>query len=200
MLYSFEMGTVNIDRNTKETRISLSLKIDGTGEKEISTSVPFLDHMLSQLAHHGYFDIKIKAEGDTHIDFHHTVEDCGIALGQAFAKALGDKKGRARFGNASVPLNEALATVAVDCSGRPFFVFIGDMPKGKIGEFDVELIEEFLQAFANSAGLTLHVKVGHGTNLHHIAEAIFKSLARALDNATKPEPRATGVPSTKGVL
>lgn len=194
------METVSIERNTKETRISLSLKIDGSGAMDISTSVPFLDHMLSQLSHHGHFDIKIKAEGDTHIDFHHTVEDCGIALGQAFSKALGDKKGRARFGDASVPLNEALATVAVDFSGRPFFVFSGTMPKGKIGDFDVELIEEFLQAFANSAGLTLHVKVEHGSNLHHIAEAIFKALARALDAATRPEPRSQGVPSTKGVL
>jgi imidazoleglycerol-phosphate dehydratase len=194
------METVNIERNTKETRISLSLKIDGSGTMDISTSVPFLDHMLSQLSHHGHFDIKIKAQGDTHIDFHHTVEDCGIAIGQAFSKALGDKKGRARFGDASVPLNEALATVAVDFSGRPFFVFSGNMPKGKIGDFDVELIEEFLQAFANSAGLTLHVKVEHGSNLHHIAEAIFKALARALDSATRPEPRSQGVPSTKGVL
>jgi imidazoleglycerol-phosphate dehydratase len=194
------METVVIDRNTKETRITLSLKIDGSGEKDIATSVPFLDHMISQLAQHGFFDIKIKAEGDTHIDFHHTVEDCGITLGQAFAKALGDKKGRARFGNASVPLNEALASVAVDFSGRPFFVFTGSLPKGKIGDFDVELIEEFLQAFANSAGMTLHVKMEHGSNLHHIGEAIFKALARALDAATKPEPRSHGVPSTKGVL
>lgn len=194
------METVSVNRNTKETRISLSLKINGSGEREVSTSVPFLDHMISQLAQHGFFDIRIKAEGDTQIDFHHTVEDCGIALGQAFSKALGDKKGITRFGHASVPLNEALATVAVDISGRPCFVFVGELPKAKIGDFDAELVEEFLQAFSNSAGLTLHVKVERGSNLHHIAEAIFKSLARALDAATKPEPRSSGVPSTKGVL
>ncbi|MBI3793262.1 MAG: imidazoleglycerol-phosphate dehydratase HisB [Nitrospinae bacterium] len=194
------METVSIERNTKETRISLSLKIDGVGESSIDTSVPFLDHMINQISQHGFFDVKIKAVGDTAIDFHHTVEDCGIALGQAFKAALGDKKGLARFGHASIPLNEALASVSVDCSGRPFFVFKGDIPKGKIGDFDAELIEEFLQAFANSAGLTLHVKVEHGTNLHHIAEAVFKSLARALDAATRREPRSVGVPSTKGVL
>ncbi|MBI3581795.1 MAG: imidazoleglycerol-phosphate dehydratase HisB [Nitrospinae bacterium] len=194
------METVSINRNTKETRISLSLKIDGSGEREVSTSVPFLDHMISQLAQHGFFDIRIKAEGDTQIDFHHTVEDCGIALGQAFSKALGDKKGITRFGHASVPLNEALASVAVDISGRPCFVFVGELPKAKIGDFDAELVEEFLQAFSNSAGLTLHVEVERGSNLHHIAESIFKSLARALDAATKQEPRSSGVPSTKGVL
>ncbi len=194
------MATVNIERKTLETQINLSLKLDGTGVRDISTDVPFLDHMLNQVAHHGFFDINLKATGDTHIDAHHTVEDCGIALGQAFTKALGDKKGIVRYGHAVVPLNEALASVTVDFSGRPFFVLHGERPKGKIGDFDVELVEEFLQAFANNAGITLHVRIEYGSNLHHIAEAVFKSLARALDTATKPEPRSSGVPSTKGTL
>ncbi|MBI5178736.1 MAG: imidazoleglycerol-phosphate dehydratase HisB [Nitrospinae bacterium] len=194
------MATVSIDRKTSETQIAVSLALDGSGKKEISTSIPFLDHMLNQIAQHGYFDITIKATGDTHIDFHHTVEDCGITLGQAFAKAVGDKKGIVRFGHAVVPLNEALAAVTVDFSGRPFFVLTGGSPKGKIGDFDAELVEEFLQAFANNAGITLHVKIEYGSNMHHIVEAVFKSLARALDMATKAEPRASGVPSTKGVL
>jgi len=194
------MATITIERKTLETQISVSLNVDGTGIREISTTVPFLDHMINQLAQHGFFDITLKAAGDTHIDYHHTVEDCGITLGQAFAKALGDKKGIVRFGHAVVPLNEALASVTVDFSGRPFFVFGGGLPKGKIGDFDVELVEEFLQAFANNAGITLHVKIEYGANLHHIVEAVFKSLARALDMATKPEPRSSGIPSTKGML
>ncbi|MEE8483922.1 MAG: imidazoleglycerol-phosphate dehydratase HisB [Nitrospinota bacterium] len=194
------MSTVSIERKTKETSINLKLNVNGSGIHEINTSVAFLDHMLSQLAHHGYFDVNLKATGDTQIDFHHTVEDCGIALGQAFAKALGDKKGITRFGHAVVPMNEALASATVDFSGRPFFVMHGELPKGKTGDFDTELVEEFLQAFANNAGLTLHIGIEQGSNLHHIAEAVFKALARALDAATRPEPRADGVPSTKGTL
>ena len=194
------MGSATIDRKTKETEITASLVIDGKGESNISTTIPFFDHMLSQLAHHGFFDINLKAIGDTDVDFHHTVEDCGITLGQAFSKALGDKGKIKRFGHAVVPLNEALSSVTVDFSGRPFMVFKGDGLKGKIGEFDAELIEEFLHAFSNNAGLTLHVKVEYGTNLHHMAETVFKALAKALDMATVHEPRATGVISTKGSL
>ena len=194
------MSDATVDRKTKETKVYVELTLSGSGEREIDTSIPFLDHMLNQLAQHGYFDITLKASGDTEVDFHHTVEDCGIALGKAFADAVGEKKGIVRFGHASVPLNEALTTVIVDFSGRPFFVFTGELPKGKIGEFDAELIEEFLHAFANNAGITLHVRIEYGTNLHHIAETVFKSLARALDAATRPEPRSKGVPSTKGTL
>ncbi len=197
------MSDATVERKTKETKVSVELTLDGTGERDINTSIPFFDHMLNQLAQHGYFDISLRASGDTEVDFHHTVEDCGIALGRAFADAVGDKKGIVRFGHAAVPLNEALSTVTVDFSGRPFFVFNGDLPKGKTGDFDVELIEEFLSAFANNAGITLHVRIEYGNNLHHIAETVFKSLARALDAATRPEPRlgaGQGVPSTKGTL
>ncbi len=195
------MGNARLHRKTNETDVSLDLTINGTGKRQIDTGIPFLDHMLAQIAQHGFFDLTIKAAGDTQIDFHHTVEDTGITLGQAFAQALGDKKGIRRYGHAVIPLNEALASVTVDFSGRPFFVFNGALPKGKVGDFDVELVEEFLQAFANNAGITLHVKVEYGSNLHHIAESIFKALARALDAATQPESRSAGAPpSTKGAL
>ncbi len=195
------MGKATVERKTKETEISVSLVINGTGKSEIETSIPFFDHMLNQISVHGFFDIELKADGDTEVDFHHTVEDCGIALGQAFAKALGEKKGIKRYGNAVIPLNEALSSVTVDFSGRPFLVFNSHSLKGKIGEFDAELIEEFFHAFSNNAGITLHVNVLYGSNLHHIAETIFKALARALDIATMPETRAVGVPvSTKGSL
>jgi len=194
------MGNAVIKRKTKETDISLELSVDGSGKADISTGIPFFDHMLNQLSTHGFFDITLNAKGDTEVDFHHTVEDCGIVLGQAFTKALGEKKGIVRFGNATVPLNEALSSVTVDFSGRPFLVFKGDSLKGKIGDFDAELIEEFLHAFSNNAMLTLHVRVEYGTNLHHIAETVFKGLAKALDSATRPEPRSKGVVSTKGTL
>lgn len=194
------MSDATVERKTKETKVSIELTIDGSGKHDINTTIPFFDHMLNQLAQHGYFDITLSASGDTEVDFHHTVEDCGIALGQAFAEAVGDKKGIVRFGHAVVPLNEALTSVTVDFSGRPFFVFNGDLPKAKIGEFDAELIGEFLGAFANNAGITLHVSIEYGNNLHHIAETVFKSLARALDAATRREPRSAGVPSTKGTL
>jgi len=194
------MGSASIERKTKETDITASLKIDGSGKADISTTIPFFDHMLNQLAHHGFFDIELKATGDTEVDFHHTVEDCGITLGQAFTKALGEKREIKRFGHAVVPLNEALSSVTVDFSGRPFMVFKGNGLKGKIGDFDAELIEEFLHAFSNNAGLTLHVQVEYGTNLHHMAETVFKALAKALDIATSREPRAKGVISTKGSL
>ena len=194
------MSRVTIERNTKETEISAGLVIDGTGKANISTGIPFFDHMINQLAHHGFFDIDLKAVGDIEVDFHHTVEDCGIALGQAFAKGVGEKKQIKRFGNGVVPLNESLSSVTVDFSGRPFLVYDGNGLAGKIGDFDAELVEEFLHSFSNNAGLTLHVKVIYGSNLHHMAETVFKALAKALDEATLPELRASGVVSTKGTL
>jgi imidazoleglycerol-phosphate dehydratase len=194
------MSKVTVERKTKETEISAGLVIDGSGQADIATTIPFFDHMLNQLAHHGFFDIDLKAIGDIEVDFHHTVEDCGIALGQAFSKSVGEKKQIKRFGHAVVPLNESISSVTVDFSGRPFLVFDGNGLSGKIGDFDAELIEEFLHSFANNAGLTLHVKVMYGSNLHHMAETVFKALAKALDEATRPEPRAAGVVSTKGTL
>ncbi|MBU2590515.1 MAG: imidazoleglycerol-phosphate dehydratase HisB [Nitrospinota bacterium] len=187
-------------RKTNETDIGISLKIDGIGKYSIDTSVPFLDHMLSQIAKHGFFDMEVTATGDTKIDFHHTVEDAGIVLGEVFKSALGDKKGIRRYGYASVPLNEALANVTVDLSGRPYFVYNVNLPKEKVGDFDVELIEEFFNAFAVHCGVTLHINVLYGTNLHHIVEAIFKSFAKAMDMATSIDDRSNAIPSTKGNL
>ncbi|MBI4390013.1 MAG: imidazoleglycerol-phosphate dehydratase HisB [Nitrospinae bacterium] len=192
--------TSQIKRATRETEIEVSLDLDGSGDYDIQTSIPFLDHMLSQVARHGLFDLKVRAKGDIHIDFHHTVEDVGIAVGQAFEKALGDKKGIRRFADASVPLNEALAHCVVDVSGRAYFVFKADFPKAKIGEFDVELVSEFFQAFAANGGVTLHIQAVYWTNLHHIVEAMFKAFGKALDQATALDPRSSGVPSTKGRL
>jgi len=192
--------TSQIKRATHETEISVGLDLDGKGEYDIQTSIPFLDHMLAQIARHGFFDLAIKAKGDTHIDFHHTVEDVGIALGQAFEKALGDKKSIRRFADVSLPLNEALAQCVVDISGRSFLIFNVDLPKAKIGEFDTELVAEFFHAFAGNSGITLHINSPYWTNLHHIVEAIFKSFARALDQASSLDPRSKDVPSTKGRL
>ena len=192
--------TSNVKRSTSETQIEVKLNLDGCGIQEIKTPVPFLDHMLSQLARHGYFDLTIKAEGDTHIDFHHTVEDVGIAVGQAFKEALGDKKGIRRFSEANVPLNEALAQCIIDISGRAFFVFNVELPKAKLGEFDVELVPEFFQAFSANSGITLHLNSPYWNNLHHITEALFKSFARALDSACSLDSRTSEVPSTKGTL
>ena len=192
--------TSDVKRSTSETQIEVKLNLDGSGIQEIKTPVPFLDHMLSQLARHGYFDLTIKAEGDTHIDFHHTVEDVGIAVGQAFKEALGDKKGIRRFSEANVPLNEALAQCIIDISGRAFFVFNVDLPKAKLGEFDVELVPEFFQAFSANSGITLHLNSPYWNNLHHITEALFKSFARALDSACSLDSRTSEVPSTKGTL
>ena len=189
-----------IERVTKETRIKLALEVDGSGETTICTSVPFLDHMLNLFARHGLFDLEIEACGDIDIDFHHTVEDIGIVLGEAFKQALADKKGIRRYGQATVPMDETLAAVAVDISGRPFLVYNVRLPKVKIGEFDVELAREFFQAFANHCGLNLHVNVMYGDNVHHILEACFKAVARAMDTATQLDPRVKGVMSTKGVL
>ena len=190
----------HVKRSTSETQIEVSLNLDGTGIQDIQTPVPFLDHMLAQLARHGYFDLTVKAQGDTHIDFHHTVEDVGIAVGQAFKEALGDKKGIRRFAEANVPLNEALAQCIVDISGRAFFVFNVELPKAKLGEFDVELVPEFFQAFSANSGMTLHFNSPYWNNLHHITEALFKSFARALDSACTLDSRSTEVPSTKGTL
>lgn len=189
-----------IERITKETRITMSLTIDGSGLAKVSTTVPFLDHMLDLFARHGLFDIEIEAHGDIDIDFHHTVEDIGIVLGEAFKQALGDKKSIRRYGQATVPMDETLASVAVDISGRPYLVYHVNLPKVKIGEFDVELSREFFQAFTNHCGLNLHINVMYGDNIHHIIEACFKAFARALDTASQLDPRIEGVMSTKGVL
>jgi len=190
----------SIERVTKETQIKLALNIDGSGKAKVCTSVPFLDHMLNLFARHGLFDLEVDAKGDIDIDFHHTVEDIGIVLGDAFRQALGEKKGIRRYGQATVPMDETLANVAVDLSGRPYLVYNVRLPKVKIGEFDVELVREFFQAFANNCGLNLHLNVMYGDNVHHMIEACFKAAARALDQATQLDPRIEGVLSTKGKL
>jgi len=192
--------SATIDRKTKETEIHLTLNLDGSGESRIATPVPFLDHMLTHVSKHGFFDLTVQAGGDVEIDAHHTVEDLGICLGEAFKKALGDKAGIRRFGRGTMPMHEALASVIIDFSGRPFLVFNVDMPKAKVGEFDTELVEEFFVAFCNHAGANVHVNLAYGENLHHIIEAIFKSFGRALDEATAFDPRVEGVLSTKGKL
>lgn len=192
--------TAVVKRKTNETEIEMDLNLDGEGKYDLSTNIPFLDHMLAQLAKHGLFDLKIKAKGDVEIDFHHTVEDVGIVVGEAFKKALKDKKGIRRFGSAYTPLDEALALVVVDIAGRPYFVYDVDLPKEKVGEFDVELVEDFFQAFANNCGATLHVRMISGNNLHHIVEAIFKAFAKAMDQGTRIDKRIKDIPSTKGVL
>ena len=192
--------TATIERVTKETRIKLSLVLEGSGAAKICTSVPFLDHMLNLFARHGLFDLEVEASGDIDIDFHHTVEDIGIVLGEAFKKALADKCGIRRYGQASVPMDETLASVAVDISGRPYLVYNVRLPKVKIGEFDVELVREFFQAFVNNCGLNLHINVMYGENVHHIIEACFKAFARAMDMATAVDARVEGIMSTKGVL
>lgn len=190
----------SIERITRETQIKLTLEIDGRGEAKVCTSVPFLDHMLDLFTRHGLFDLQVEAKGDIDIDFHHTVEDIGIVLGTAFREALGDKKGIRRYGQASVPMDETLASVAVDLSGRPYMVYNVKLPKIKIGEFDVELAREFFQAFTNNAGANLHINVMYGDNVHHVLEACFKAMARALDQATQLDERIEGVLSTKGKL
>ena len=192
--------TSYVKRSTSETQIEVSLNLDGSGVQDIKTPVPFLDHMLSQLAKHGYFDLTVKAQGDTQIDSHHTVEDVGIAVGQAFNEALGEKKGIRRFAEASVPLNEALAQCIIDISGRSYFVFNVALPKAKLGEFDVELVSEFFQAFSANSGITLHLNSPYWSNLHHITEALFKAFARALDSACSLDLRTSDIPSTKGTL
>ncbi|RII29228.1 MAG: imidazoleglycerol-phosphate dehydratase HisB [Geobacter sp.] len=189
-----------IERITRETQIKLTLDLDGTGEAKVCTSVPFLDHMLNLFARHGLFDLMVEAKGDIDIDFHHTVEDIGIVLGEALKEALGNKEGIRRYGQATVPMDETLASVAVDLSGRPCLVYNVRLPKVKIGEFDVELAKEFFQALTNNLAANVHINVMYGDNVHHILEACFKALARALDQATQLDPRIAGVMSTKGKL
>src|SRR5689334_10020953 len=189
-----------VDRKTKETTISIEIDLDGSGKCSIDTPLPFLSHMLEQIGRHGSFDLTVKASGDVEIDGHHTTEDVGIVLGKAILEALGDRKGIRRYGSATLPMDEALVTVAIDLSGRPFFVWRVPMPKAKLGEFDTELAEVFFEAFARSAQANLHVKLHEGTNLHHIIEVSFKGLARALREAVEIDPKGGGVPSTKGSL
>jgi len=192
--------TANIERTTNETAITLTLNLDGSGQHQIESGVPFFDHMLTQIARHGFFDLDIEARGDLEIDAHHTVEDLGICLGEAFKQALGDKAGIRRFGRATMPMHESLAAVVLDFSGRPFLVYNVPLPKTQVGNFDLELVEEFLTAFCNHGGINLHVNLAYGDNLHHIVEAVFKALARALDEATSFDPRIEGVLSSKGSL
>jgi imidazoleglycerol-phosphate dehydratase len=189
-----------VSRNTLETQINVRLNLDGTGSSRLATQVPFLDHMLDQIARHAVFDLEIEARGDLHIDAHHTVEDIGITFGQAFAKAVGDKKGVRRYGHAYVPLDEALCRVVVDLSGRPGLEFNVDFARARIGEFDVDLVHEFFQGFVNHAQITLHIDNLRGTNAHHQAETAFKAFGRALRMAIEIDPRTAGVPSTKGSL
>lgn len=190
-----------VARDTLETQISVSINLDGTGQSSFETGIPFLDHMLDQIARHGLVDLEIKASGDLHIDDHHTVEDIGISLGQAFSQALGDKKGIMRYGHAYVPLDEALSRVVIDFSGRPGIEYRVKFPRARIGQFDVDLIHEFFQGFANHASATLHIDNLHGINAHHIAETMFKAFGRALRFAVSRDERMAGViPSTKGSL
>lgn len=195
------MRTASITRNTNETQISVSLNLDGAGASKLDTGLPFLDHMLDQVARHGMIDLEIAAKGDLHIDAHHTVEDIGISFGQALAAALGDKRGVRRYGHAYVPLDEALSRVVVDCSGRPGLEYAVDYPRARVGEFDIDLVYEFFQGFTNHAQITLHMDNIRGRNAHHIAETLFKAFGRALRMAVECDPRMQGVtPSTKGKL
>jgi imidazoleglycerol-phosphate dehydratase len=190
-----------VKRDTLETQIEVTLNLDGTGRSEFNTGVPFLEHMLEQVARHGMLDMWIQASGDLHIDAHHTVEDIGITLGQAFAGAVGDKKGIRRYGHAYVPLDEALSRVVIDFSGRSGLVYGVDYPRARMGEFDVDLLGEFFQGFVNHAAVTLHIDVIRGRNAHHIAETIFKAFGRAVRMALEADPRMAGqMPSTKGSL
>ena len=195
------MRKAEIKRKTKETDIAVEVSLDGSGRSSVETGIGFLDHMLDLLARHSRIDITVKAKGDLHIDYHHTAEDVGIALGQAVKQALGDMKGITRYADVHLPMDEALTRVAIDVSGRPFLVFKAKFGRDKVGAFDTELVQEWFQAFAMNAGITLHVEVLYGTNDHHIAESCFKGLARALRAAFAIDPRAAGeVPSTKGSL
>jgi imidazoleglycerol-phosphate dehydratase len=190
-----------VNRETRETRITVELDLDGQGRSELAMDVPFMEHMLDQVARHGMFDLTINAVGDLEIDAHHTVEDVGITLGQAFNQALGDKKGIRRYGHAYVPLDEALSRVVVDCSGRPGLEYAVDYPRARVGEFDIDLVYEFFQGFTNHAQITLHIDNVRGRNAHHIAETLFKAFGRALRMAVEHDPRMQGVtPSTKGKL
>lgn len=192
--------TATVRRSTSETKIDLSLGLDGTGKAKIATGVGFFDHMLTHVAKHGLFDLTVKADGDLHIDAHHTVEDVGICLGQALRDALGDKAGIRRYGHCTLPMDETLVSAAVDLSGRACFVWKADVPNVVLGNFNAELGEEFWRAVANAGAMNLHVVMHHGRNTHHILEAIFKATARSLRMAVETDPRTSGVPSTKGVL
>ncbi|MDI7274521.1 MAG: imidazoleglycerol-phosphate dehydratase HisB [Anaerolineae bacterium] len=189
-----------VTRETQETSVTVRIDLDGTGRHEISSGVPFLDHMLTQVAVHGLIDLSVAAQGDLEVDDHHTLEDVGIVLGQAIRKALGDARGLARYGSAIVPMDDALALVAVDLSGRPFLAYDVRFAREAIGRFDAQLLEEFLRALTGHAGITLHVRMLAGRNAHHMAEAMFKALGRALCQAVRVDPRRTGVPSSKGEL
>ena len=195
------MRKASLDRKTTETQIAVSINLDGTGAFDVKSGVGFLDHMLELLARHSLIDIKLRAKGDTHIDFHHTTEDSGIALGQAFAKSLGDRKGIRRYADCLLPMDEALTRAAIDVSGRPYLIWKVEFSRPKIGEFDTELVREWFQAFAMNAGVTLHVQTLYGDNCHHIAESCFKALARVLRGAIEIDPRQKDrIPSTKGSL
>lgn len=194
------MRTATIRRQTAETQIELELNLDGTGAANVATGVGFFDHMLTLLARHGGLDLSVRAQGDLHVDQHHTVEDVGICLGQALRQALGDKSGIRRYGHFTLPMEESLVTSAVDLGGRYYFVFQAALPSPKIGEFDSELVEDFWQAVSANALCNLHVRLHYGRNSHHISEAIFKATARALRMAVEPDPRMSGIPSTKGTL
>ncbi|MFO0909129.1 MAG: imidazoleglycerol-phosphate dehydratase HisB [Isosphaeraceae bacterium] len=189
-----------ISRTTRETDIRLALVIDGTGSSQVATGVGFLDHMLELFSRHSLIDLAVECKGDLRVDAHHTTEDVGICLGQAFDRALGDRSGIRRYGHAVLPMDETLVTVAVDLGGRPFWVWNAPMPTARVGEFDTELVADFWQAFTTQARLNLHVLLHYGRNSHHVSEAIFKGLARALRDATERDPRSAGVPSTKGLL
>lgn len=194
------MRTAAVERNTNETKIKVSLNLDGSGQADLKTGVGFFDHMLHQIARHGMIDLTVHCDGDLQIDAHHTVEDTGIVLGKALRQALGDARGIKRYGHAYIPFDETLAFCAVDISGRPFLAFDAAFPRDKVGDFDTELVVEFWRAVAMGAGITLHLKVMYGVNAHHMIEGLFKAFARALDDAKQLDPRVTGVPSTKGSL
>lgn len=189
-----------INRRTSETSIALDFSLDGTGKSSINSGVGFLDHMLILMTKHGLVDLNLSCEGDLDVDQHHTVEDIGIALGQAFNEALGTKQGITRYATVTTPMDEALSTISLDISGRPYFVYNVDGLKDKVGNFDTELVEEFFQAFASNARVTLHINLNYGRNTHHIIESIFKGFGRALDQASQHNPRIKGIPSTKGSL
>lgn len=190
----------SVARDTRETQIQVNLNLDGSGQADLNTGVPFFDHMLDQIVRHGALDLALVAKGDLDIDDHHTVEDVGITLGQAFAQAVGDKAGILRYGHAYVPLDEALSRVVIDLSGRPGLFYRVDYPRARIGNFDVDLLREFFQGFVNHAQVTLHIDSLEGINAHHIAETVFKAFGRALRMACTPDPRMSGIPSTKGAL
>jgi len=193
--------TAEVNRDTQETQIKINLGLDGTGQGEIATGIPFLDHMLTLFSRHGFFDLSIKAEGDIQVDYHHLVEDMGISLGQAFRESLGDKSGIKRYGFFVLPMDETLVTVALDLSNRGFLVFEADLSVSLVRDFNVQLFKEFFQAFANEVACNLHIRLEHGDEPHHVAEAIFKGFAKSLDIATQIEPRLEGrIPSTKGTL